>query len=107
MKLSLVAGIVAAFFGSSVIALAQQRPPVSAACGAPDIQFNVKKDAGKPAQDEWQLRRKALVYFIEQMPNVGFISKTVRVGVDGRWIGATKPQMYVSFLLDPGVHRLC
>lgn len=50
---------------------------------------------------------KALVYVIEQMPSMGLLSTKVAVGVDGGWVGIMKPQTYVSFTLDPGVHHIC
>jgi hypothetical protein len=51
--------------------------------------------------------REALVYVIETMPDVPFVTKKVNIGLDGSWIGATDAMTHMSFPVDPGVHHLC
>jgi hypothetical protein len=31
----------------------------------------------------------------------------VRVGLDGKWVGATRGTSYLSFAVEPGEHHLC
>jgi len=39
---------------------------------------------------------------------VGELSRpTLRVGVDGAWVGAAKGNSYISFSVDPGEHHVC
>jgi hypothetical protein len=75
-----------------------------AACGDGTTQFSVKQDQvslppGAPAG-------KALVYFVERDTGI-FFPPITRVGVDGRWVGATHGASYISFAVDPGVHHFC
>ena len=83
-----------------------QTPSVQSGCGAPAIHFDVDADHGiHPAP---QTPDKALVFFIQDDSYVaGFRKPTVRVGVDGKWVGATHGDSYIFFYVDPGQHRLC
>jgi hypothetical protein len=104
MKTSLAALLLASS------ALAAGLPPavtlVSAACGSDDIHFDVKP-AGRPAP---QLEPgKALVFVVEdyETPKNELGRVTVRVGVDGAWIGADRGSSWLSFAASPGEHHLC
>jgi hypothetical protein len=74
------------------------------ACGNMWVQFAVKK---KHAPDAARAKAgKALVYFVER--DVGtMLGSLDRVGMDGKWVGATHGISYFSFYTDPGVHHLC
>jgi hypothetical protein len=53
---------------------------------------------------------KAQVYGIEDWDPIdrGRINRpTVRVGMDGHWMGATQGDSYLYFSADPGQHHLC
>jgi hypothetical protein len=78
----------------------------SPGCGNLAVKFSVKTDNGQnPAQPEIG---KALVYFIEDDSNYSSVPKpTTRVGLDGKWEGATHGNSYLYFYVDPGVHHLC
>jgi hypothetical protein len=78
----------------------------SPGCGNDAAKFAVKTDKGQHlAQPE---AGKALVYFIEDDSNFGSFPKpTTREGLDGKWVGATHGNSYLSFYIDPGVHHLC
>jgi hypothetical protein len=106
-----VARLFTCLAASSLLALAthaQQPPPnpVPAACGSTPANYNVKRGAGlldlapPPAG-------QALVYIIETMPDYGFVTKKVNIGLDGSWIGATDLMTHISFPVNPGVHHLC
>jgi hypothetical protein len=54
---------------------------------------------------------KALVYVIEQektdAQTIKIGAVTIRIGLDGQWVGANHGNTYFSLLVDPGVHSLC
>jgi hypothetical protein len=78
-----------------------------AACGAGGVEFNVKSDLHgqhSPIADP----SKALVYFVET-PNVELFSgtPTVRIALDGAWVGANHGDSYFFVSVEPGEHHLC
>jgi hypothetical protein len=81
--------------------------PVKAACGPDNVKFNASPIGGQPAaQPE---AGKALVYVVEELfrPADELITPTVRVGVDGSWVGANYGTSYLFFSVEPGEHHLC
>jgi hypothetical protein len=82
----------------------------AAGCGSAKTQFDVKVDKKQHAVTQPE-SGKALVYVIEEYKSDPhyhtFGHVTTRVGLDGNWVGATQDGAYVSFLVEPGVHRLC
>ncbi|HEV2575805.1 MAG TPA: hypothetical protein VGU25_01225 [Acidobacteriaceae bacterium] len=109
MKAAFVSLFLAVIFACAVPIHAQQPilPGMNpSACGSGRPNFSIKEDASAPAVTQAP-DGKALIHVIEQMPPVGLISTKVAVGVDGSWVGETKPQTYVSFTVDPGVHHIC
>lgn len=89
---------------------AASSPEAVAACGPANVRFDVKKDDAQPTSPP---ARRALVYLIQdtlQSSEERFLltsANKVRIGVDGKWVGATQNQTYLSFIVDPGVHHLC
>ncbi|MGB8477477.1 MAG: hypothetical protein WCE63_01375 [Acidobacteriaceae bacterium] len=93
-------------------AAAQNAPSVKqaeSACGSFKVKFDVKTDASRhplaPAE-----AGKAQVYVIEDWDwrDRGRINRpTVRVGMDGKWMGADQGDSYQFFSADPGQHHLC
>lgn len=93
-------------------ASAQNAPTVKqaeSACGSFDVNFDVKTEAHQhplaPA-----LAGKAQIYVIEDWDwrDRGRINRpTVRVAMDGKWIGANQGDSYRFFSADPGRHHLC
>jgi len=84
---------------------AQEPAPAASArggCGPSEAYFDVKTDrkehpvAGRDAE-------KAIVYVFEDIER----GPTMRVGLDGAWIGANKGKSYFFFSVDPGVHQVC
>jgi hypothetical protein len=74
----------------------------AAGCGLSGDMFNVqttdqKHPAGQPEQG------KALVYFFVDFLN----APTMRVGVDGTWVGANNGKSYFFFQVAPGEHNVC
>ena len=91
-------------------AFAQQKAAIAAAeaaCGPNEVSFETETVKDQPvAQVE---TGKAQVYVIEVFDKVvGELSRpTLRVGLDGSWVGANKGDSYISFPVDPGEHHLC
>lgn len=87
-------------------ATAQDQSPESA-CGPANAHFVTqtmeKHDLTEPVGG------KSQVYVIEVFDKVvGELGRpTLRVGVDGAWVGANKGNSYLSFSIDPGEHHLC
>jgi hypothetical protein len=76
-----------------------------ASCGPDNEQFDVTTDKGKHPTGVVQ-SGKALVYVIgEGIAAIG--QETIRVGMDGAWIGANRGASYFFFSVDPGEHHLC
>jgi hypothetical protein len=77
------------------------------ACGPLSVQFDAQAEGGQPAT---QLEPgKALVYIAEVFTKApGEIGNpTLRVGMDGAWLGATRTNSYLAFSVEPGEHHLC
>ena len=74
----------------------------AAGCGPSGEMFNVQTtDLKHPVGQTEQ--GKALVYFF-----VDFVTApTMRVGVDGNWVGANEGKSYFFFQVDPGEHNVC
>ena len=80
-------------------------------CGNDKVTFDVstKKGAPPPATPA---DGKALFVFVETFDNgdMSFClgcSATVRVGVDGSWVGASKGPSYFAVPVAPGEHHVC
>jgi hypothetical protein len=86
-----------------------QYPPVAspAACGPEKISFNVKTEESQPAPAQPD-PGKALVYFIQDDGPMGnHQHATLRIGLDGAWVGAYKHNSYFSVSVAPGEHHVC
>jgi len=95
------------FFVAS--AFAQETPAVphpQAACGPTGIGFDTETSTAQtPAQPD---PGKALVYVAEDFqPTIGVGAITIKVGLDGAWMGATHGGSYIFFQVSPGEHHLC
>ncbi|MGP0017780.1 MAG: hypothetical protein ACLPHP_04360 [Candidatus Sulfotelmatobacter sp.] len=114
MKVAQVVLLFATFLFStllfSTLASAQDQSSIAAveaACGPKDVQFETQT---APSQSNPQPEAgKSLVYVVEVFAKVvGEIARpTLRVGVDGKWVGADKGNSYISFSVEPGEHHLC
>ncbi|MDR3792371.1 MAG: hypothetical protein P4L03_03230 [Terracidiphilus sp.] len=94
MKIAFIAFLFAA------TAFAQKTPAaLPAACGPENINFDVKLDKSQHTLDTPEAG-KARVYFLED-------SATVRIGLDGAWVGANRGHSYFSVSVGPGEHHLC
>jgi hypothetical protein len=96
------------FVGLSVPVVAQNpdlvhnAPP---ACGGTTAQFQVSlSDTHTDPQVD---PGRALIYLVEEQKFRLFHDVTVRVGLDGAWVGATRGTSHLSFAVEPGEHHLC
>jgi Protein of unknown function (DUF2846) len=81
--------------------------PATPGCGLVSEKFDVKT-VETPQPDPAPEPGKALVYFVQD--DRFFIAHprpTVKWGVDGKWVGATRTRTYFYVFVDPGEHHLC
>lgn len=80
-------------------------PHAQPACGAATakLQVTTSYTRTEPQVD----RGKALIYLVEEQKLRVFRDVTVRVGLDGEWVGATRGTSHLSFAVEPGEHHLC
>ena len=103
------AALVVLLFGV-VSAFAQEPSAITAAeaaCGPKDVQFDAQPASIQPlTQPE---TGKSLVYVVEVFEKAGnqMSRPTLRVGLDGKWVGGAKGDSYLSLSVDPGEHHLC
>jgi hypothetical protein len=51
---------------------------------------------------------KAVIYFLQDDCELQSIPKpVVRMGIDGKWVGATHGTSYLATTVEPGEHHLC
>ncbi len=103
MMKTIVAGIFLVVFASPLFA--QDPVPTASTrggCGPSEKYFDVKADKKQhpvaPADAD-----KALIYVFEDIER----GPTMRVGLDGAWVGANKGKSYFFFSVDPGDHQVC
>jgi hypothetical protein len=90
-------------FALPVLAQNQATPaPSRGGCGPSEAQFDVKANRNQHPVAPPEAG-KALVYVFEDMDN----GPTMRVGLDGAWVGANKRKSYFFFSVDPGEHQVC
>ena len=82
-------------------------PPTQFACADQEANFRIKKvneSSTAPATSG-----KADIYLIGNVPRTELFMKTpvVFVGMDGKWIGATRGKSYFQVQVNPGTHHLC
>jgi hypothetical protein len=75
------------------------------ACGPVDVKFDVKPDPAPPHSE--LPSGKAIIYVIEDVGESAYGWITIRVGLDGSWIGADRGNSYFSFVVSPGEQHLC
>lgn len=76
------------------------------ACGPGRVQFDATPDASQHplAQPE---AGKAAIYFIGSFVGESPSEPTVKVGVDGAWVGAIRGRSYIFVSVPPGYHHIC
>lgn len=90
-------------------AIAQDQSAVAAAaCGSKDTSFDVKLDKSQHTLEEPE-PGKARVYFVQDIGVVSCLGgcATMKIGMDGAWVGANQNNSYFSLSVEPGEHHLC
>jgi hypothetical protein len=91
-----------AAMGAALTSAAHASPIVLPdACGNPEVKFDIDftKNPPPPAAPA---AGKAQIVFIEVGPGA-----TIRFGMDGKWLGATKGDSWFAVDVDPGEHHFC
>ena len=80
------------------------------ACGKDELRFNVTTEKDQPTSGA-PSAGKAQIILVENMdtPLYRFWLRrpTIRIGVDGAWVGANHGDSYFTLAVDPGEHHLC
>lgn len=76
-------------------------------CGGDKEHFDVKTTKSQHPEANGETG-KAVVYFLQDDREFESTPKpTVRMGIDGKWIGATHGTSYTMTTVEPGEHHLC
>lgn len=77
------------------------------ACGPKNVNFEVTLEDSTRTLAEPE-PGKATVYFIQDDgPDGNHQHATVRIGLDGAWVGAYKHNSYFAVSVSPGDHHIC
>lgn len=106
-RMSLVPLILLAITGTPSLVQGQSPERIAPACGPDEVQFEAhpSKDRSNPATDSDAA--KLHVIQIIRTPFYMPESVTIRIGLDSKWIGATRGNSYVTSPVGPGEHHLC
>lgn len=76
-------------------------------CGPSTEHFDVKTDKSQHPEAKAD-EGKAAIYFLQDDREFQSVPKPVmRMGIDGKWIGATHGTSYMMTTVEPGEHHLC
>lgn len=115
-KISIVMLLFLALVGVSTTVHAENAPSekqAESACGDSHVNFKVARNPkDHPLAPE--VNGKSQVYVIEEylfpqsvFGHFGAPTPTIRIGMDGRWMGADQDNSYIFFPVDAGNHHLC
>jgi hypothetical protein len=85
--------------------IAQSQSAMSA-CGPASAHFDTQTAAAPAVTPD---ANKSQIYVIEVFDRLSnqLARPTLRIGIDGSWIGADKGNSYLTFAVGPGEHHLC
>jgi hypothetical protein len=93
---------------ASLLAAAQARASKRPdACGDGKVKFDVYTEGHQPAPARPAAGWAQIVLIEDQNQAAYYQDATVRFGLDGEWVGASKGKSYFVVAENPGVHRLC
>jgi hypothetical protein len=83
-------------------------PPIDpeAACGPNEVSFQVKADPQGQHLATAE-RGEAVVYIVETQKVYDVGNITVKIALDGAWVGANQGDSYFFVTVKPGEHHLC
>lgn len=88
-------------------AFAQVPSASTAACGPANVSFKVKADESQHVLTQ-PAPGKARVYFIHDAgTSDGVAYPTLKLGLDGKWVGANRLNSYFPVSVEPGEHHVC
>lgn len=76
-------------------------------CGPMGTRFAVHEGPPQPSLSVPPKTGARIVVFVETIGLGAGCGFAPRVGLDGKWVGATCAGSYISVDIDPGEHRLC
>lgn len=77
------------------------------ACGPNGTKFAVHKGNPQSSPSEPSKSKARIVVFSEAISMATGCKFATRVGIDGKWVGATCVGSYIGTDIDPGEHHLC
>jgi len=100
-KIVLILFLAASAFG--------QTAPVgsTAACGRDNVSFKVKLDDSQHTFTPPDAGKARVYFFHDAGTNNTLGYPTVKVGMDGAWVGAQHGNSYFSEAVEPGDHHVC
>lgn len=103
-----IAGCAALLLVSVGCAAQQAADPLLPGCGPEKTHYHVTHGAAAKVYPSIP-SGQAAIYVIEpyDTPPGTFGTPTVRVGLDGKWVGADQGNTYIELFLSPGEHHLC
>jgi len=108
MKFAWSLSLAAFIFAQPAAAQKSSQPVDPNSCGPETAEFTVDRDDKQPAPAEPEAG-KALVFVVDDYQGALEAAgiPTIRIGLDGNWVGANRGKSYIYFSVDPGDHRLC
>jgi hypothetical protein len=85
----------------------------AAGCGPDKVRFDVTTDKKQHPEAKAEAGKAAVYVFEEERRDPNELrfgiadTATIRIGVDGQWVGADHGKSYFFFSVDPGSHDLC
>jgi len=101
--------LIVALFASCALAADQSTiAAAESACGPGNIKFDVNTESNQQPAAMTQ-DGKALVYVVEvfEAPRNQLAKPTMKIGLDGTWVGANRSNSYFFVPVEPGHHHLC
>ncbi len=90
------------FFATT--ALAQTPAP---ACGPESTKFSVKLDNTQHQIPQPENGKAILVFIDDPGRYFAIVSPTIKIGMDGGWVGANHNASFFTVSAEPGEHHLC
>lgn len=86
-----------------------QTPPVAstAACGHENVSFKVKLEESPHTLAQPDPGKARVYFFHDAGTNITLGYPTVKLAIDGAWVGANHGNSYFSVSVEPGEHHVC
>ena len=85
-----------------------QKADAASSCGSAGVNFDVRKTTAKPSDTAETTKAHLYVIEVFRKPSFEFfLDPTIKVGIDGKWVGATRSKSYLVTAIEPGEHHLC